>query len=244
MRKVDKKSPLPLYYQLKEILLEMIENEELIPGDMAPPERELSEYHGISRMTVRKAIMDLVRAGILYREQGKGTYVAKPKPVHQLNQLLGFTEEMRGRGFDVQTKLLSFRRVPASRLLRKQLQLEQQVAQVIELVRMRYVDDEPYALERVWLNGERFRKLEPAMIEENSLYDVLKEHYFAAPHWARQTIEPIQLNREEAKLFSMPIGTLALLFCRTAYQANDEVLEYTKCIYRADQHKYEVMLTV
>src|SRR5690606_36647664 len=107
-RRVSKNSPIPLYYQLKEILQEMIDNEELKPGDALPSERELCEILGISRMTVRKAVMDLVNEGIVYREQGKGTFVAKPKSKHLLNKLQGFTEEMEEKGLKVKTQILSF----------------------------------------------------------------------------------------------------------------------------------------
>lgn len=75
------------------ILQEMIENEELLPGDTIPTERELCEIQKISRMTVNKAILSLVSEGILYREQGKGTFVAKKKEKQQLTKLKSFTEE-------------------------------------------------------------------------------------------------------------------------------------------------------
>lgn len=108
MRKVLKNNPLPLYYQLKEILMELIDNEELKPGDAIPTERELCEVHGISRMTARKAIVDLSIEGFLYREQGKGTFVAEPKIKQQLSQLQSFTEQMQEKGLSVSTIILSF----------------------------------------------------------------------------------------------------------------------------------------
>ena len=89
MQKVSKTSPLPLYYQIKNIIREMIENEELKPGEMLPAERELCEIQKVSRMTVNKAIMDLVNEGIVYREQGKGTFVAIPKEKQQISKLKG-----------------------------------------------------------------------------------------------------------------------------------------------------------
>ncbi|WP_200880762.1 GntR family transcriptional regulator [Thermoactinomyces daqus] len=119
MKKVSKKSPVPLYYQLKEILQEMIENEELKPGDAVPPERELCEVHGISRMTARKAVMALVNEGVLFREQGKGTFVAEPKPKHLLTRLRSFTEEMEEQGFSVRSEILSFSIVEATLQLKK-----------------------------------------------------------------------------------------------------------------------------
>lgn len=241
MRRVDKSSPLPIYYQLKEILLEMIENEDLKPGDATPPERELCAVHGISRMTARKAIMELVREGYLYREQGRGTFVAKPKPQHQLNVLRGFTEEMEQKGLPVRTKILSFEQSKAPRSLAKRLQIAEDEP-VLSVERLRYVDGQPFALERVWLNGSRFGDLTRQDLEGASLYQLLRTKYQVSPHCAVQTIEPIQINQYESQLFSLPLHSLALLFCRTTYSDKDEVLEYTKCIYRADLHKYEILL--
>jgi len=98
MRKVQKENPIPLYYQLKEIILEMIDNMELQAGDPIPPERELCEFHGISRMTARKAIDVLVNEGVVYREQGRGSFVAEPKINQPISKLVGFTEDHMSRG--------------------------------------------------------------------------------------------------------------------------------------------------
>src|SRR5690625_2398768 len=111
VKKVIKSSPIPIYCQLKEIIQEMIDNEELQPNDPIPTERELCKIHNISRMTVRTAIMSLVNEGVLYREQGKGTFVAGKKPKHQLSRLRGFTEDMEEMGHTVETKILSFNEV-------------------------------------------------------------------------------------------------------------------------------------
>ncbi|SEM70513.1 GntR family transcriptional regulator [Lihuaxuella thermophila] len=242
MRKVDKNSPLPLYYQLKEILREMIENEELKPGDAAPPERELCEIHGISRMTARKAVMELVNEGVLYREQGKGTFVAKPKPKHQLNQLRGFTEEMKEKGLKVQTRILSFEVRPATVGIKNKLQMPPHQDKVLEIARLRIVDGLPFALETVWLNYDKMADLTRDELEDGSLYKVFREKYNLVPVYGTQTIEPIKLNEYESKLLGLPHESLALLFSRTTYTDRDEVIEYTKCIYRTDIHKYEVLL--
>ncbi|OYD07857.1 GntR family transcriptional regulator [Paludifilum halophilum] len=242
MRRVSKASPLPLYYQLKEILQEMIDNEELKPGDAAPPERELCEIHDISRMTARKAVMALVNEGVLYREQGKGTFVAAPKPKHQLTQLRGFTEEMKEQGLAVETKILTFDETEPTVTIRKRLMMPPADNRVIETRRLRIVDDLPFALETVWLNEAKCPGLNREAIEGRSLYAVLKEQYNCRPSYARQTIEPIQLNDYESGLLGLPKGSLGLLFSRTTYLDNGEVVEFTKCIYRSDKHKYEVIL--
>lgn len=242
MRKVNKQSPLPLYYQLKEILQEMIDNNELKPGDATPPERELCEIHGISRMTARRAVMALVDEGVLYREQGKGTFVSEPKPRHQLNLLRGFTEEMEEKGFQIRTKILSFREVEPTFSIRKKLKISAEQKNVIEIRRLRYVDEDPFALETAWLNKALIHGFTCQELEGKSLYDVLREKYHLYPKYATQTIEPIQLDQFEASLFHLPEYSLALLFCRLTYTKQDDVMEFTKCIYRADRHKYEVTL--
>lgn len=242
MRKVSKHSPLPLYYQLKEILQEMIDNEELKPGDAAPPERELCEIHGISRMTARRAVMALVNEGVLYREQGKGTFVSEPKPEHQIDLLRGFTNEMEAKGFHVQTKILSFQELEPTLSMRKKLKLSSSQGEIVEIKRLRYVNEEPFALETAWLNSQLFEGFRQIDLEGHSLYDVLREKYGIEPSQATQTIEPIQLDEFESELFGLPTYSLALLFCRRTYTQDEQVIEYTKCIYRADRHKYEVLL--
>ncbi|MEI6157324.1 MAG: GntR family transcriptional regulator, partial [Atribacterota bacterium] len=76
---LDRKTPIPLYYQLIEMIRKQVETSVLSPGVTIPSERELSEKYHISRPTVRQAIQELVHEGLLYRERGKGTFVSKPK---------------------------------------------------------------------------------------------------------------------------------------------------------------------
>src|SRR3990172_1738207 len=95
---LSKKNKLPLYYQLKAIIEERIESGEWAPGAQAPSERELCEQFKISRITVRQALAELVVEGRLTRDQGRGTFVAKPRIEQQLTQLTGFTQDMQARG--------------------------------------------------------------------------------------------------------------------------------------------------
>jgi DNA-binding GntR family transcriptional regulator len=92
-----KSGPVPRYYQLQEIIRERIRNGEWTPGSSIPSERELCERYGISRMTARQAISGLETEGLLYREQGKGTFVGQGVIAQQLLQLTGFTEDMNAR---------------------------------------------------------------------------------------------------------------------------------------------------
>src|SRR5260221_8871925 len=107
MNAIYKNSPLPRYYQLKEIMRERVRAGEWKPGDLIPCERELGEKYGISRMTARQALTELVNEGLFYREQGKGTFVSQRKITQQLIPLTGFTEDIRERGQRPGTKVLS-----------------------------------------------------------------------------------------------------------------------------------------
>lgn len=99
---LDKSSAVPLYQQLKEILQKKIENE-MKPGDALPTEPEIEEKYKVSRMTVRRAIDELVIDGLVYKKQGKGTFVREAKIVHDVEKVTSLTEEMQERGMPLET---------------------------------------------------------------------------------------------------------------------------------------------
>jgi GntR family transcriptional regulator len=241
MRKVLKSNPLPLYYQLKEILMELIDNEELKPGDAIPTERELCEIHGISRMTARKAIVDLATEGVVYREQGKGTFVAEPKIKQQLSQLQSFTEQMGEKGLNTSTNILSFAVKDATKKICNHLNLTDNKT-VFEIKRLRYVEGDPIAFETVWLPFHMCPELTRDLLEGGSLYKILREKFGYSFDFAKQSIEPIAINEYESRLLKIEHKSLALLFRRTTYLDDGRAIEYTKTINRSDKYKYEVVL--
>ena len=241
MKKVNKNLPLPLYYQLKNLICELIENEELKPGDPIPPERELCEYHGVSRMTVNKAITNLVNEGLLYREQGKGTFVAKPKEGYQLTRLMSFTEDMKAKGFHVDTQIVSFRKKPATKKLQKILELQEK-EDVFEIKRLRLVEKEPYAIETAYLPVALCKDLTADKLDNNSLYDILSREYGLKIGYARQTIEAVMLDEYESEMLKVPEKSIALMLSRKTYLEDDKPMEFTKGVYRGDKYKFELVL--
>ncbi|WP_123055064.1 GntR family transcriptional regulator [Clostridium sp. JN-1] len=242
LRKVSKANPLPLHYQIKEILQEMIENEELKPGEAVPTERELCEIQGVSRMTVNKAIMSLVNEGLLYREQGRGTFVSKPKQNQQIPALKGFTEEMREKGLNTKTKILYFSIKEVTKQIKAVLCMPENENKVIEVYRLRKSEGEPVAIETVWIPYNLCSDMTQDMIEGKSLYGIFREKYGYYPKEAKQIIEPIMLNEYEGGLLNQQNNSLALMFRRTTYLENEVPIEYTKAIYRSDIYKYEIVL--
>ena len=174
MRPLSRTNPLPLYHQLKEELRSLVDDGALKPGDAVPSERELCERHHISRMTVSKAISTLVNEGVLYREQGKGTFVAPPKPSCGFSQLSGFTENMEKAGLPHETRLISFEVEEPSRQLQETLQLSPENHKVFNILRRRFVAGEPFSLEQVWLPVDRAPDLSATLLDGQSLYALLR----------------------------------------------------------------------
>ncbi|WP_026883181.1 GntR family transcriptional regulator [Clostridium akagii] len=242
MKKIEKHNPLPMYFQIKEILKELIENEELKPGDMIPPEREICSIQQVSRMTVNKAIMSLVNEGILYREQGKGTFVSKPKKKQVLTKLKGFTEEMLDRGLRTETKIISFTVNEVTKQIKSILEMPDSETKVIQITRLRIFNGEPMGIEIVWLPYNLFPNMTEEMVSGQSLYGIFKEKYNYQPKKAKQTIEPIILNDYECDLLNQKKGSVAMLFWRNTYTAEGIQIEYNKSIYRSDIYKYEIII--
>ena len=241
MKRADKDSPIPLYYQLKNIICEMIDNEELKADQVVPTERELCDLHGISRMTANKAIANLVNEGLLYRERGKGTFVAKKKEKHLLHNLLSFTEDLERRGLSIDTKMISFQRKQPTKKLQQDLQLGRE-QQVFEITRLRSVDGEPYAIETAYLPTLLCEDLTEAMLENNSLYKLLESQFGLQVEYANQTIEPVLVNDYERQILEVRQNTLALMFSRLTFGKNNIPIEMTKSIYRSDRYKFEITL--
>ena len=143
---IDKNIPVPLYYQLKELILEAINENKYTAGDVIPTEKEISSYYQISRTTVRQAIGELVQEGILYRVKSKGTFVAEPKIKQEyISKIQSFNDEILHRGMTPSTEVLQFRvlegeEIPAEVIEAFQLSAEEKV---IFLHRKRMADGRP-----------------------------------------------------------------------------------------------------
>lgn len=230
----------PLYLQLKQLILQFIDSEDLRPGDPIPSERELSQHFGISRMTVRQALAELVHESVLCREQGRGTYVAGHKIEQALVDLTGFTEDMRRRGMVAGARLLGVQVVEATRKVERALALDAD-RRVLAIRRLRLADGEPMALETSHLPYA----LMPVVPEERlagSLYWYLQEELGLTLASARQTLEPTVASEEEAGLLGLAPGSPLLLMERTTYDIAGRPVEFVRSLYRGDRYKFYVEL--
>ena len=222
----------PKYAQVREGVLELIGD--LPAGSPIPPERTLSSHFGVSRVTLRRAVDDLVREGLLVRRQGSGTYVAEDK-ITQRVSTTSFSENMRRRGLVPSSRVLAFERAPAGARTARQLQVSP-TDEVVEFVRLRLADDEPMALETVAMPADLVPGLVADDVARGSLYELLEERYGLRVVAVRQVIEPTVTSEEESAHLHQPLHAPALLVRTTARDEGARVLEFARSLFRGDRY--------
>ena len=243
MKIVDKNLDIALHIQLYQIIKDMIESKELEEGASIMPERELCKLQNISRMTVNKAIVNLVNEGLLERRQGKGTFVSYKKQQYRFQKLKGFTEVMSERGFNINNKILEFEIGVQNKIIRENLSIKNEHELIYKIKRLRIIEDEPFALETVYIPVKMCTDLKEKLKEQSSLYQLFREEYNHKIQKAIQTIEPIALDKKTSNVLNRDINSLALKFDRKVYRQDDSILEYTISIFTSDKHQYQIMMT-
>jgi len=209
--------------------------EQLGVGDAIPSERQLCTDLGVSRLTVRAALDDLVRDGMLVRKHGSGTFVSEPKIAQELT-MTSFTEDMRRRGMEPGSKTLDLRTVPSGAHLGRLLHVSPSEPVVI-ISRLRLADHETMAIETLHVRASLVPGLAHDDLERQSFYDILQERYGIEIVGGTQTIEPTVTNEEESAALGVPLHSPAFLFERTTRAADGGIVEYVRSIYRGDRYK-------
>lgn len=229
----------PLYLQLQRHIAQALADARLQPGDCLPAERDIATMTGLSRVTVRKAIQELVASGQLVQRRGSGTYVAqKVERLEQaLSLLTSFTEDMSRRGKSVESQWVS-RRVGApspEEVMALGLGAGESVAR---LERVRCSDGVPLAIERATLSTAILP--DPDEVQA-SLYAVLQTRGLR-PTRAVQRISATSLDARDAALLGVPVGVAGLKIERISYLPSGRVVEFTRSLYRGDAYDFAVEL--
>ncbi|MEJ9231611.1 phosphonate metabolism transcriptional regulator PhnF [Peribacillus butanolivorans] len=238
---IDKNSPLPIYFQIEEQIKRQIESGEFQAHNALPSEREYAEQFEISRMTVRQAISNLVNDGYLYRQKGRGTFVADKKLEQQLNGLTSFTEDMKARGLNPSSKLLSFEIIPANKKIANELHIST-YAPVYEIKRIRLADDVPMALETMYMSANLIKGLTEEIINL-SLYQYIENYAKLKIDYATQTLESAIASDTEITHLAIPKHSPILFIQRNTFLQDGTPLEYVKSAYRADRYKFTINIT-
>jgi GntR family transcriptional regulator len=220
-------------HEAREQVLELIET--LHVGDSIPSERALSLDLGVSRLTLRAALDELVREGRLTRRRGSGTFVAEPKVAKGMT-ITSFSDDMRLRGLTPGSQTLEFRTIAAGARLGRILHVSPSQP-VLSVKRLRLADGEPMAIELLHVPESLFPALTARDLEERSFYDMMVGRYGIEIVGGTQTVEPTVTGEEESHLLGVPLHSPALLFERITHSAAGETVEYTSSIYRGDRYR-------
>jgi GntR family transcriptional regulator, N-acetylglucosamine utilization regulator len=239
----DRSLPNPLYAQIKEILFERIRRAEWQPGTCIPTETELCQSFGVSRITVRRALSELVSEGYLERISGRGTFVSQPPINQSLKQLTSFTQDMQRRGQRPGAVVLSVQKIAAGSELATKLGII--VGETIILLkRLRLANDEPLAVETAHLPSRYFDGLEDEDLEGRSLYKLMRERFGIVPTRAVQKISAGACPDHEAELLYIPKKSPVLHIFRTTYDQAERVVEAVESFYRGDKYVFQAELVV
>lgn len=245
MEKISKDESIPLYKQIKNNLKKMIKEENLQSGDKVPSENEIAELNEVSKATVRRALMALVKEGVLFREQGKGTFVAEKD--YQTNGMVNILENSTGRmkieGVSMKSKVLKFEYVIPNEEIRKNLKLPADTEIVIKVKKIVKDDGDPIVIENSWLSFELFSDLEKELLDNKTLYEIFRTEYNYELDKSQNIIKPVELNKYQKDLLEMYEKNCGLLLKRKTMSKTGQVLEFSRCIYRDYEFMFEKKLS-
>ena len=238
---IEHDSPLPLYSQLREGLLVLLKEGKFQEGDPFPTERELGQRFKVSRITVRRAIDELVREGYLIARQGKGTFVARPKISRHMPQMRSFSQEMADQGRRPGSRLLSLGHQRPGHHIATALALpEDGWVWVVE--RLRLADEEPICISLVYLNLRPEVSLTPAELEqEPSLWKLLEAKGIRLAY-REESIQAIAAGAREVELLKIQPGAPLLFVEGIVYSDRGEPIEYHQIHNRGDRYAYTVQI--
>ncbi len=219
--------------QTRDRVLDLIER--LGVGNAIPSERQLCVDLGVSRLTVRAALDELVREGYLVRRRGSGTFVSQPKIAQELT-MTSFSEDMRRRGMRPGSRTLSLTTTMAGARLGRCLKVSPS-ERIVVAKRLRLADGEPMAIETLHVRESLVPGLTPQALDEAGFYQLLETRYGITIASGIQTIEPTVTNEDESAHLDVPVHSPAFLFERTSFSDKGVLVEFVQSLYRGDRYR-------
>ena len=231
---LDRNNPIPLYQQFRDAIEARINSGEWKPNEKIPSENELSARYGLSRMTVRSVLLDLVKEDRLYRVQGKGTFVAQQKIEAQSLYYVGVREQLEQMGYEVTTRTLACRTVKSDRNVANHLWIEPETP-VFMIKRVRSIKDGPVSIHVSYIPEKYSRGLAPEILEKEQLCALMNQNFGLQRKRVSETLESAAADAEEAKLLQVKKGHPLLLLRDQLFSEDGTPYEYTKVVFRGDK---------
>lgn len=239
--RLDLRSGAPLYAQVEQNLAEEIRSGTLAPGMQLPAEDELCRRYVVSRTTVRKAVEELGRRGLIEIRRGKGTFVCGQRIVQELTELTGFVEDMVALGRHPSARVLERGVVGATAEVASQLDLVVG-AEVVRIRRVRLADEVPISLDETYLPLPLGRKILEDDLELYPIFSLLEERYHTPLLEADYRFEAFAAEDDVAAALGVAVGSPILLIERTSFGIDGRPVDYEKLHYRGDQVRFSTRL--
>jgi GntR family transcriptional regulator len=241
---IDPHSPIPIYYQIREQLRQLILSGQLNTGDILPTEMEICEECGVSRMTARQALTQLSNEGLVTRHRGRGTFVAAPKAALESSifPLQSYTEILGQVGMHPGAVVLVQDVESASKTVADRLNVTPG-DRVVRIARKRVVSGETMSLENSFYPHIRCPGLDSVNLGDQSVYQLLRQRFGIEPNYATDTIELSVAGPYEARELKINEGVPVVLVTRLSYLEDGTPIEFTQTIHRGDRFKSVVHRT-
>ncbi len=244
---INKRSPVPAYNQLIDIIYNQIKERQLLPNEILPSETELCKMFSISRTTVREALGRMTRDGLLFTIKGKGTFVAEPKLDQIMIKVPDFYADMAARGLKPDVKVLDIKIIKATQLVAEKLMVPIN-DKVFRIKRLFLADNKPYVFEKKFiicrdckiLNSYNYEDLKN--IKDQSVFDVLAGKCHICNEYAHVSIEATTIRTDEAKFLEVPAGTVAFYVDLVAYKKDDTPCGWIASVYRGDLYRFKTKI--
>ncbi|AGW94808.1 MULTISPECIES: GntR family transcriptional regulator [Cupriavidus] len=231
--------PLPLYTQIKDALRARILDGTYPPHHQMPSESELGERFSASRITVRQALGDLQKEGLIFKIHGKGTFVSKPRAFQNITSLQGFAEAMSSMGYEILNQVRSCKCVPASRHVAAQLRLREGDP-VVEIRRVRLLNREPVSLELTWVPEAVGKRLVTADLATRDIFLILENDCGVKLGHADLSVDAILADEDLTQALRIQEGAPVLRIERLTHDAQGTPIDYEFLYFRGDAFQYRL----
>lgn len=238
--KVVPMSSVPLHAQIREIVRRRVLDGTYAPHSQMPSESQMMEAFSVSRITVRQALGDLQKEGLIFKVAGKGSFVAKPKAFQSLSRLQGFGEAMTPSGYETFSQVISMRRVPASETVAARLRLRPG-AGVFEIQRLRFLNREPISVDQSYFPLELGRRLAKEDLPTRDVFAILENDYRLHLTHADVQIEAISADEGLARHLRIAEASPLLRIERLTY-ADEQPIDFEYLYYRGDAFQYRLRI--
>jgi GntR family transcriptional regulator len=239
---IDKASPVPFYYQLRQLLERAVADGVLAAGDQIPTEASLCERYDVSRTVVRQALSDLERTGLVTRLKGKGTFVAQPKVSEFVAQsLTSLHEDLSARGERLEAKVLRLEAEPVSPHVAAMLELPES-EQIVLLERLRFLRGEPLVVTTAYMPYSICAPILELDMSDRSLFETYEQELGLKLHRGSRAMEARAATMEIGHHLAVPEGSPILAFSGVTYLDDGRPVEYFIGLHRGDRSRFETEL--